>query len=153
MAEQPRSASQRKSPASKTAASNSTPRRATKATGKASTTKATGKASTTKATGKPSSGSAGGGRRSSRRAKTSGREAVLQAREQVSELTGRPVESVLGMERDDDGWLITVQMVELARIPSSTDVLGDYAVRVDDDGEVIGYRRTRRYHRGQADEG
>jgi hypothetical protein len=83
----------------------------------------------------------------------SGRDAVLRAREQVSELMSRPVESVLGMERDDDGWVITVQMVELARIPNSTDVLGDYAVTLDREGEVIGYRRMRRYHRGQADDG
>jgi gas vesicle protein GvpO len=64
---------------------------------------------------------------------------------------GRPVEAALGLERDDDGWVVTVQVVELARIPNSTDVLGEYAVSLDRDGEVIGYRRTRRYHRSQAD--
>ena len=68
---------------------------------------------------------------------------------------GRPVESVLGMERDEDGggWRITVAVVELSRIPSSTDVLGTYAVRVDTSGDVVGYERTRRYRRSQADEG
>ena len=83
----------------------------------------------------------------------SGREAIQQAREQLEEMMGRPVEAVLGMERDEHGWMVTVQVVELARIPNSTDVLGSYAVSVDDDGEVVGYRRTRRYHRSQADEG
>ena len=64
---------------------------------------------------------------------------------------GRPIEAVLGLERDDDAWVVIVQVVELARIPNSTDVLGDYAVTLDRDGEVVGYQRMRRYHRSQAD--
>lgn len=85
----------------------------------------------------------------------SGREAVEEARNQLAELMGRPVESVLGMERQEDGggWKITVQVVELSRIPTSTDVLGSYAVRVDSSGEIVGYERTRRYPRNQAAEG
>ncbi len=47
---------------------------------------------------------------------------------------------------------MTVQVVELERIPRSTDVLGAYAVQLDEDGELIGYRRRRRYNRSQADE-
>jgi hypothetical protein len=68
---------------------------------------------------------------------------------------GKPVETVLGLEPDEDGdggWQVTVQVVELARIPNSTDVLGAYKVALDSDGELAGYRRIRRYHRGQADD-
>ncbi len=82
----------------------------------------------------------------------SGRDAVREAREQLAELIGRPVEQVLAMERDEEGWQVTVQVVELERIPNSTDVLGCYRVDVDPGGEVVGYRRLRRYNRSQADE-
>ena len=82
----------------------------------------------------------------------SAREAVQQAREQLEEMMGRPVEAVLGTERTDDGWTVTVQIVELRRVPNSTDVLGSYTVSLDQEGDVIGYRRTRRYYRSQADE-
>jgi|AntDryMetagUQ889_1029465.scaffolds.fasta_scaffold00999_6 hypothetical protein len=82
----------------------------------------------------------------------SGRDAVREAREQLAELIGRPVEQVLAMERDEEGWQVTVQVVELERIPNSTDVLGCYRVDVDSGGEVVGYRRLRRYGRSQADE-
>jgi len=69
----------------------------------------------------------------------------------MAELTGRRPESVLGIRKDDDdGWIVTVEIVELSRIPTSTDLLGIYAVRVDDDGELVGYERIRRYVRGQA---
>ncbi len=84
----------------------------------------------------------------------SGREAIARVRREFPQLLGKPIESVLGLERDEDGdgWKVTVQVVELSRIPSTTDVLGSYAVMLDRDGEVTGYRRSRRYHRNQADE-
>ena len=80
-------------------------------------------------------------------------EAVEQAREHLAALLGRPVEAVSGVDRDHGNWIITVQVVELARIPNTTDVLGDYEAILDKNGEVVRYRRTRRYHRGQTDGG
>ena len=85
--------------------------------------------------------------------KLSGREVIARVRRDLPELLGKPIETVLGLERgDNDGWNVMVQVVELARIPNSTDVLGVYAVEVDRDGELVGWRRSRRYHRNQADE-
>jgi hypothetical protein len=92
-------------------------------------------------------------RRSSRQnGKLSGREVIERVRQELPQLLGRPIEGVLGLERSDDGWKVTVQVVELARIPNSTDVLGSYEVTLDGDGELTGYRRHRRFHRGQPDE-
>ena len=89
----------------------------------------------------------------SRNGGMSGREVVECVRRELPELLGRPIESVLGFERDEDsGWRVTVQVVELSRIPQTTDVLGAYEVTVDRRGELTGYRRTRRYHRNQTDQ-
>jgi hypothetical protein len=83
----------------------------------------------------------------------SGRQAIERVRRDLPELLGRPIESVLGVERDEDnGWRVTVQVVEMARIPPTTDILGSYAVRLDREGELVGYRRERRFNRSQADE-
>lgn len=88
-----------------------------------------------------------------RNGKLSARDAVTSVRDDFPALLGRPVESILGVERDEEGgWVVTVQVVELERIPRSTDVLGAYVVTLDDDGELTGYRRRRRYNRSQADE-
>ena len=57
---------------------------------------------------------------------------------------------MLALRKDEDGWKVTVEIVELRRVPSSTDLLGCYVVTLDDDGELVGYERTRRYQRGQA---
>jgi len=82
-----------------------------------------------------------------------GREAIEQVRRDLPQLLGKPIEAVLGLERDEEAcWQVTVQVVELSRIPNSTDVLGAYRVALDSDGELSGYRRMRRYQRNQADE-
>jgi gas vesicle protein GvpO len=79
---------------------------------------------------------------------------AVSALRQLGELTGRRAESVLGVERDDDGggWHVTVELLELERVPNSTDLLGIYVVTLDDDGDIVEYRRTRRYARGTPDE-
>ncbi len=92
------------------------------------------------------------GRRSSSKG-LSAREAAQRVREDLPELLGRPIESVLGLRRSDDsGWEVTVAVVELSRIPNSTDVLGAYRVILDSQGELESYQRQRRYNRSQADE-
>jgi hypothetical protein len=90
---------------------------------------------------------------SARSTEFSARDAVTCVRSELPELLGQPVESVLAVERDDDdGWMVTVSVVELRRIPNSTDVLGAYRVALAADGQLSGYRRVRRYNRSQADE-
>jgi hypothetical protein len=72
--------------------------------------------------------------------------------DQLSMLTSRTVEGVSRLERDDDGWLVEVEIVELDRIPDSTSVLASYETHTDEDGNVLSYHRTRRYPRNQAGE-
>ena len=89
----------------------------------------------------------------SRNGHMSAPQAVRRAVEQVAELTGREIEGVNGLERSDEGWVVTLEVVELRRVPDSTDVLGSYAVELDSSGELEGYHRTRRYYRSQVEEG
>jgi Gas vesicle synthesis protein GvpO len=88
--------------------------------------------------------------RGSRNANAKPAELARVARTQLAELTGRPAESALGIRKDDDGWNVMVEVVELSRVPESTDLLGCYVVTLDDDGELIGYERVNRYQRGHA---
>jgi hypothetical protein len=81
------------------------------------------------------------------------KEVAERAVEQMQELIGRPVEGVTGLERDGDEWTVTLEVLELQRIPTTTDVLGRYEVKLDKGGELTGVERTRRYARGEAGEG
>jgi hypothetical protein len=99
-------------------------------------------------------GSSGGSRSAASSSNgLSAADVVAHARGELSELLGRPVEGVLGIERDHGNWLATVQVVELSRIPNTTDVLGEYEAVLDRNGELVSYHRTRRYQRGQVDVG
>jgi hypothetical protein len=69
---------------------------------------------------------------------------------QLSELTGKEVEGVTGLDRTDDGWTVHLDVLELRRIPATTDVLASYEVDLDSQGELEGYRRAQRYVRGAA---
>jgi hypothetical protein len=71
--------------------------------------------------------------------------------EQIAELTGKEPEGITGVSPSDDGWLVTVEVVEDRRIPSSTDVLALYEAEINDDGDLVSYRRVRRYSRGRGD--
>lgn len=73
--------------------------------------------------------------------------------EQLSALTGRVPECVIGIERTDEGWQVELEVVESRRIPDSTDLLATYRVEVDEDGDLVGYQRVSRYVRGKAGDG
>lgn len=80
-------------------------------------------------------------------------EVVRLAVEQLAELTGKVAEGVSELCRSGEGWVVTVEVVELERIPSSTDVVGSYEVLLDDDGDLLEYRRVARWVRSQPREG
>lgn len=84
--------------------------------------------------------------------KTKPKEIAERAAEQMQDLIGRRVESVTGLELDGDEWTVTLEVLELERIPSTTDVLGRYEVKLDKEGELLGAQRTRRYPRAEAGE-
>lgn len=78
-------------------------------------------------------------------------ELLDQARKYAEQLTGHPVESFSSLERDDRGWRIGMEVVELSRVPSTTDVLGSYELVLSDKGEFVDFRRGHRYSRNSTD--
>jgi len=70
----------------------------------------------------------------------------------VGQLTGYKTEAVTGLEWDGELWQVTVDALELDRVPNTTDVIGEYVVQLDEKGTLRGYRRIRRFQRGQASE-
>ena len=125
----------KKSPAKKSPASTSTPEGepAKKAVRKSSPRKAAG-STAPRAQASPR--------------KRTGPVLAAAAARQLVDLTGRDVEGVTSLERTDDGWLVEVEVLEVRRIPDTTDVLATYELTLDEDGDIEGYRRVHRYVRG-----
>ncbi|MFF1508493.1 gas vesicle protein GvpO [Streptomyces sp. NPDC058326] len=79
-------------------------------------------------------------------------EVIRTAMEQLALLLDQPAEAVSSCGRREDGnWHLTVEVLELPRVPDTMSLLASYDVDVDHHGHLIGYRRTRRYERGRAD--
>jgi hypothetical protein len=77
---------------------------------------------------------------------------VVQARQQLAALLGSEPERVSGLYRTNGGWTVQLEVVEVARIPPTTDVLASYELELDGGRNLVGLTRTRRYRRSQIDE-
>jgi hypothetical protein len=75
------------------------------------------------------------------------------AKTTVHELTGYQPEGVTGLEWDGEYWDVIVDVLELPRVPNTTDVLASYVVQLDERGTLRGLKRAHRFVRGQANEG
>lgn len=73
---------------------------------------------------------------------------VERAKRELAAITGlRPV-GVTRVFRDGQGWHVGVAMLELSRIPTATDVLGDYEVLITENG-MVSFERRRTRLRGE----
>jgi hypothetical protein len=76
---------------------------------------------------------------------------VRDALEQFAGLTQLEPVATTGVRREDDGWSVLVDVVELERIPTTTSVMATYRVDIDGNGDLTGYERLRRFTRGSVD--
>ena len=77
--------------------------------------------------------------------------AMRNAAEQLAALLQREPDSVSSLNATDDGWTADVEVVEIEKIPDTMSVMASYRVRLDGQGQLVGYERIRRYSRGQVD--
>lgn len=77
------------------------------------------------------------------------REFVEQAKERLAEATGLKPVGVNRAFKDEEGWHVGVEMLEMARIPPATDVLGAYEVLLAEDGRMLRFDRKRTRLRGE----
>ena len=76
--------------------------------------------------------------------------AARAALEQFRELGRHHIEGVVAVEPDNEGWCVVIEVVEDEHVPSTADIMAEYEVQLDHDGDLTGFRRTRRYVRGRA---
>ena len=87
---------------------------------------------------------------SDHRTRTGVRGVLTSVRDFASEI-GWEICGISGVSTNEEGWVVSVDVVELHRIPSTTDLIGVYEVTVDPDHEVTAYIRNRHYVRGRGD--
>jgi len=68
---------------------------------------------------------------------------ITRAREELSKLTGLEISSVLGATKTEEGWNISIEMVEKYSIPDQMDILAVYNTLLDDDGNLLQFNRRK----------
>ena len=79
-------------------------------------------------------------------------DAVHGALQQFAQLTRMEPVAATGVRREQDGWSVLVDVVELERVPATTSVMATYRVDLDPGGRMAGYERLRRFSRGSVDQ-
>ena len=77
---------------------------------------------------------------------------VMHAMTELARISGLQADHVSSVACKPDGWHVTVDLIELKRIPASTDVIAAYAAVFTPDGSLVSYHRRRRYFRDQMTE-
>ncbi|MET9256368.1 gas vesicle protein GvpO [Streptomyces sp. NPDC048182] len=87
------------------------------------------------------------------RAVRGAQDAARHAADALAALVRHRVEGVSAVCRsEDDGWIVNVDLLEVARIPDTTSLLATYEVELDASGDLLRYRRISRYRRGAQDQ-
>lgn len=68
-------------------------------------------------------------------------EIIKRAEEKLTKLSKLKTSGVIGVFKDETGWHINIEMVEKRSIPEAMDLLGNYEVMLNKDGELISYER------------
>ncbi|MEK7777311.1 MAG: gas vesicle protein GvpO [Chloroflexota bacterium] len=77
-------------------------------------------------------------------------EVLALAKSHLGDITGLKPVTVTQVFKDEDGWHVGVEMLEMSRIPPSSDILGSYDVTLSEEGEVIRMERRGTRLRGES---
>jgi len=70
-------------------------------------------------------------------------EVIEKTRSELSKLTALELGSTLGAAKDEDGWKVTVDLIEKHSIPDGMDILATYESKLDPDGNMLEFNRVR----------
>lgn len=76
-------------------------------------------------------------------------ELAEQAKEQLAQVTGFKPVAIVGSYKDEEGWHVSVDMLEMARLPECTDVIGTYTAVLDENGDMVKFDKKRARLRGE----
>ena len=70
-------------------------------------------------------------------------EVIQKARSELNALTGLEISSTLAANKDEEGWKVTMEVVEKHSLPDGMDILAMYETLMDPDGNMQEFKRTR----------
>jgi hypothetical protein len=77
---------------------------------------------------------------------------IKKAQEEFASLSKLPVNAVIGLTKAEEGWMVSLEALERKAIPDTMDVLGQYEIRLDSEGNLLGFERKKLRKRGETEE-
>ena len=77
---------------------------------------------------------------------------IKKAQDDFARLSKIPVDGVTGLSKTEEGWVVSLEALERSAIPDTMDVLGLYEVRLDSEGNLLGFERKKLRKRGETEE-
>ena len=74
---------------------------------------------------------------------------VKSVRSQMEQLIGVPVERIVEIRKQAEGWYMECEILERADVPSSMDVIALYGLEVSGEGHVEQFSRKQSRHRSE----
>ena len=79
------------------------------------------------------------------------KEIIEKAKKQLADLTGFKEPAGVGLKKEKENWVVTVEIVEKKSIPEGMDVIGTYEVRLDTKGDLLGYEKIAMRKKGDTE--
>jgi len=77
------------------------------------------------------------------------RETSEQAEKEFSELIGNKVIGTVSAQKEEDGYRLKIEVLERKAVPDSQNLIGEYDIVVDGEGEIESYERVELRRKGQ----
>jgi hypothetical protein len=79
-------------------------------------------------------------------------EIIKKVQDDFTRLSNIPVNGIIGLSKTEEGWVVSLEALERKAIPDTMDVLGLYQVRLDNEGDLLGFDRKKLRKRGDTEE-
>ena len=68
-------------------------------------------------------------------------EILGRANQAAEAMLNKRLDSIISLNKDPEGWMAEVEVLERKSVPDTQDILGRYEMKFDPDGELLGYKR------------
>lgn len=79
-------------------------------------------------------------------------EIVKKAEDHFTSLGKIRADGVTGLSKTEEGWVVSLEALERKAIPDIMDILGCYEIRLDSEGNLLGFERKKLRKRGETKE-
>jgi len=70
-------------------------------------------------------------------------EVIEKARADLHKLTSLEIGSTVAAKRDEDGWAVSMEVIEKHSLPDGMDILAAYETKLDPDGNMLEFKRIK----------